>query len=310
MAGLVRLPNILIIILTQFLLRYGVLRTFLFAGNSAMMSGLPDFLLLVLATILIAAGGYIINDYFDVRIDEVNKPEKRIIGRVISSRNAMILYIILTTGAIVSGAFVAFHIRSLNFGLLFPSIAVLLWLYSARYKRSFLWGNLIVAFLSALVIIIIWLFEFLNLRLNPENFSALLTNFKAVNQFIIAYGLFAFLTSLFREIIKDVEDLPGDKESSSRSLPLTVGIRNTKYIIAFLIVLTITLLIYWQVVVYRLDLTAVFWYLLLVVQFPFLYLLYKLAKAIDKEDYHYLSNVSKMIMLAGILSMQLITISI
>ena len=309
-ATLVRLPNLLIIVLTQFLIRYGILRTFLFSGEGYMMSGFLDFSLLVFITILIASGGYIINDYYDISIDQINKPKKRVIDTLVSSHTAIILYVIVTSLAILLGLFLAFRINSTSFGLIFPSVGVMLWLYSSRYKRSLLWGNLIVALLSALVILIIWLFEFFHLRLNPENFSSLLNNFKSVNQFIIAYSLFAFLTTLFREIIKDVEDLEGDREFSSQSLPVTIGVRKTRYIIAFLILVTFTLLVYGQVVVSRLDLTAVFWYLLFVVECPLLLLLYKLVKAQNKEDYHSLSLLSKMIMLAGILSMQLITISL
>jgi 4-hydroxybenzoate polyprenyltransferase len=307
---LIRLPNILIIILTQFLLRYGILKIFLFSGDESGMSGLPDFLLLVLITILIAIGGNIINDYFDIRIDHINKPEKLVIDKLISSKAAIILHIILTTIAVILGFFLAFRVDSLSFGFIFPSIAVLLWLYSAKYKRSFLLGNLIVAFLSALVIFIVWFFEFLSLRLNPANFSAVLSNFKTVNQFFVAYGLFAFLTTIFREIIKDVEDIDGDKEYFLRTLPITIGIRKTKNIIAALIIITILLLTYVETVVFRRDMTMVFWYLIFVVQIPFLFLVYKLLTASQKEDYHFLSNLSKLIMLAGILSMQLISISI
>lgn len=309
-ARLIRLPNILIIILTQFLFRYGILKTFLFSGDGSMMSGLLDFSFLVLTTILIAIGGYIINDYFDIRIDHINRPDKLVIDKLVSSRTAIVLHLIITTIAVLVGFFLAFHIRSVSFGFIFPSIAILLWLYSARYKKSLLWGNLIVAFLSALVIFILWLFEFLNLRLDPANFSAVLSNFKSVNQFFIAYGLFAFLTTLVREIIKDMEDLDGDKEYLCKTLPLTIGIRKTKYIIVALILVTIILLIYGQIVVFRMDMTIVFWYLLFVVQIPFIFLIYKLSVAHDKEDYNYLSNLSKLIMLAGILSIQLISISI
>jgi 4-hydroxybenzoate polyprenyltransferase len=309
-ARLIRLPNVLIIILTQVLLRYGILRPLLFADDTNKMSGLPDFSILVVVTILLAIGGYIINDYFDVRIDHINKPEKRVIDKFVSARSAITLHLIITGMAVCAGFYLAFRLQSLSFGFIFPCIAMLLWLYSARYKRSLLWGNLIVAFLSALVIFIVWLFEFLDLRLNPGNFSSVLANFKSINLFFIAYGLFAFLTTLFREIIKDVEDMDGDKEYSCSTIPLTIGVKKTKYIIFSIILLTIALLVYGQVVVYWMDLQIVFWYLLFVVQIPFLILVFKLSKAQNREDFHYLGNLSKLIMLAGILSMQLISISI
>jgi 4-hydroxybenzoate polyprenyltransferase len=306
---MIRLPNLVIIVLCQFLLRYGVLTTFLYP-DTQLMSGLFPFSLLVLATLLIAAGGYIINDYFDYRIDQVNKPGKLVIDRLITSRQSIILHLVLTMAGVVLGFFLAFLLKSLSFGLIFPCIAVLLYLYSAKYKRTFLSGNLIVAFLSAFVIIIVWLFEFFSLKTSPENFSMVMMNFRMTNRIFLAYALFAFLTTFTREVIKDMEDIEGDREYLCRNLPIVLGMTKTKWVTVAVIVLNMIILGYCQSIFFRREMMIVFWYLLALVQFPSFYIVVMLAKAGTKEDYHYLSMLTKLIMFTGIISMQLISISI
>ena len=307
---IVRLPNILIIILTMYMLRYGILKVFLFSGHPAMISGLAEFSLLVLVTIMLAFGGYLINDYFDIRIDAVNKPQVNTVGTTISRRSVIRAHIIVNGLAILGGFYLAWRLRSLNFGLIFPCISALLWLYSAKYKRMPAWGNLVVALLSALVIFIVWYFEFLHLRLTPFNFSQVIPELKETDRFFIVFGLFAFLITFFREIIKDLEDLEGDKEFWCRTIPIVIGSAKAKYLVTFLAALTIVLVAFVQWTFLNRGWMMVFWYFLIIIQFPLLWLIYKLSRAKQREDYHYLSNLCKLIMLAGILSVQLIATSV
>jgi 4-hydroxybenzoate polyprenyltransferase len=263
----------------------------------------------VLTTILITVGGYIINDYFDLKIDQINKPEKQVVNKLISQRMAIKLHLVLNGIAIILGFYLAFRLRVLSFGLIFPLIIGLLWFYSAKYKSLLVWGNLIVAVLSAFVVLIIWLFEFFSLRLDPEKFSEVVLNFGWVTQLFLVYALFSFLVSLFREIIKDVEDWKGDETFGCRTLPVALGMEGTKWIIAGLIVITMIFLGRWQIIFLRIELKMVFWYFLAAVQLPAAYLVIRLATAKEKADFHFLSNLCKMIMLAGILSMQILYIS-
>jgi len=306
---LIRLPNLIIMVLTMAMLRYSIMESFLYQSDPAAMSRWYDFALLVMTTILIATGGYVINDYFDIKIDAVNKPDKLVVDRFITARRAIKLHIILNIAAILIGFYLAFRIKSLTFGLIFPFISGLLWLYSAKYKRMLALGNLIVALLSSLVIFITWLFEFFWLRLNPEMFVNLRMELSFVSKIFFSYGLFAFLVSLFREVIKDLEDLKGDESFNCRTLPIVAGIRVTRWIVAGLIVFTICLLVFGQIMMYHLNWQLVFWYFLVAVQFPTIYLLIKLFLAKEKNDFHVLSNLCKIIMLAGILSMQILYIS-
>jgi len=306
---LIRLPNILLIILTQFLLRYTILSPFLFHGKNSELSNILDFSILVLVTILITIGGYVINDYFDIKIDKINKPDKQVVNKIISQRGAIKLHLILNSIAIILGFYLSVRIRALSFGLIFPFIVGLLWFYSAKYKNLLIWGNLIVAILSAFVVLIVWLFEFFNLQLDPDKFSNVVGDFPWVTRLFLVYALFSFLLTLFREIIKDVEDWKGDETYGCRTLPLVIGLPRTKWIISGLILITMIFLGRWQIIFYRLEWNMAFWYFLVAVQVPTIYLLIKLFAAKEKSDFHLLSILCKIIMLAGILSMQILYIS-
>ncbi len=303
---IMRMPNLLIVILTMFILRYGLIRPFLFSGETGMMSGWLDFSLLVLSTVLITVAGYIINDRFDVGIDAINKPGKNKIGVDLSERSAIIMYRILNAIALIIAVYLAFRLQSLTLGLLFPFIIYLVWLYSSRYKKTLIWGNLIVAFLSAMVIFMVWYFEFLHLRLRPDVFATVLPDMKNINLFFIFYALFAFLNSLFREIIKDIEDRKGDAAYECKTLALVYGEIKARYMAAGIIILTILLICFFQGILVNRGWTAVLWYFIIVVQLPMAYLAVKLLITRKEPDYHFLSSLSKLVMVAGILSIQLI----
>lgn len=309
LAQLVRLPNVFMIILTQLLLRYCIIQPYLYADLPDSISPLPDFLILVFVTVLIAIGGYVINDYFDVKIDSVNRPGKLVVNKLITGRTAIKLHMILNGIAILMGFYLAWRIKAISFGLVFPFISGVLWIYSAKYKRMLFWGNLIVAGLSSFVILMVWLFEFFWLRLNAVQFIDVLPAIRWVTYVFIAYAVFAFLVSLVREIIKDMEDTEGDKTVDCKTLPLVFGMKNTRFIVSAILLATIILLGYAQIILFRLSMNMAFWYFMFTVQTGAVYLLVTLFQAREKEDYHFLSSLCKLIMVAGILSMEVILIS-
>ena len=306
---LVRFPNLLIIVLLQFLVRFCIVRTLLYAGAPEMISPFPDFLLLVIATLLIASGGYIINDVHDIRIDEINKPGKNLVGKVFAEKTMITTWWLINGVAAVIGLYLALRLKSVTAGLVFPFLSVLLWLYAVKYKRSFLAGNIVVALLSALVILIIWYSEFLYLQINPEVFMVVIDNMKLATRIFLAYALFAFLVSLFREIIKDMEDIEGDRLNDCRTIPVVIGIPRSKLVVAVLIVMVILMIVYCSWIAYNISQKWILFYLVVVIGIPLIYLLIKILKANTNEDYHFLSNMSKLLMVAGILSMQLISVS-
>lgn len=306
---IIRIPNLLIILLTQYLLRICIIGTFYGLADVETAFGHFDFAMLVLATILIAAGGYVINDYFDVKVDKINKPEKVVIGKSLSPKSALLFYWILTSMGVILGFYLAFKVKYLMLGFIFIAIAMMLWLYSSQYKKTVFWGNFVISLLSAMVVMIVWLFEFFAMRTNPLDFAESLKQLKLISIVVVAYAIFAFLVTLVREMVKDIEDVEGDKTDNFKTIPLVLGINASKRIAFLVTILIILLMAIGQFIIYRMGLFFVFWYLLIAVQPMLIFLAYSIHKAQTKEDFHFLSNAAKLIMVAGILSMQLFYIS-
>jgi 4-hydroxybenzoate polyprenyltransferase len=300
--------NLVMVILTMLLVRYSVILEFSYNGDAGMLSPLPDFIILLITTLLITAGGYVINDYFDVRIDQVNRPDKVTMYSLISHHQAIKIHLVLNAIAVLSGFFLAWRVSSWSFGFIFPFIASLLWIYSARYKKVLFWGNFIVAALSSFVVILVWLYEFFWLHLNPSFFASLVPVLSRLTTWVLGYALFALLVTMAREIIKDMEDIEGDRKYDCRTIPVVIGIPMTRLLIGILVALTMGLLAFAQTILLRMELRMMFWYLLIAVQIPSAYLLYLLFRSGNKSDYHSLSLLCKIIMVAGILSMQIMII--
>jgi 4-hydroxybenzoate polyprenyltransferase len=234
------------------------------------------FFLLATATGLIAAAGYIINDYYDIKIDLVNKPERVVIGKGITRRYALMLHTVLSLLGIAIGFFLDWRIGIINF-----SSAFLLWWYSNDLKRQPLIGNVVVALLTAMGIIIV---------------DAL---YQTGNSLIFIYASFAFFMTLIREIIKDMEDLKGDDTFGCRTLPIIWGLRKTKFLIYGIILLFSLTVIFLNVIFVQLPL----YYFLVFLFVPLLWLLVQLVRADTKKDFGWLSNFCKVIMLLGVFSM-------
>ena len=214
--NLIRWKNLLIIILTQ-LFAY----VFLDQEQCVRLEITPDFVYVCLATLLLAAGGYMINDYSDIRIDVINKPDNLIVDRYISRRIVFVLHLIINFAAICIACLV-----NLKFGAITVCIAFMLWQYSIRFKYQFFVGNLLVSSLMALSIMVVGFSSDAMLVL-----------------WLIFYTVFALLTGLIREIIKDIEDMEGDAVFNARTLPNTLGIPKTKIVIYYLMILTLCILI-------------------------------------------------------------------
>jgi 4-hydroxybenzoate polyprenyltransferase len=298
---LIRIQNLLIVAITQYLMRFAIIRPIIKLKNFDLQMSELDFLILVLSTICLTAAGYVINDYFDTKTDEFNRPDRVIVDRLISRRSAMALHIVLNVLGVIGGFYISHVVGHLKFGFIFILITGILWYYSTTYKRQFLVGNILVAVLTALVPLLVILYEMplLNYRyseiLIKEN-----TNLNVVLYWILAFSFFAFITTLIREIIKDTEDFEGDNAYGRNTLPILLGINYTKLIILILISGTLTSLI----LIYLRELKGsviTFWYLLIVLVLPFIYLIYRIIKADSKKDYHFASVLLKIIMLGGLL---------
>ncbi|MEP2771715.1 MAG: geranylgeranylglycerol-phosphate geranylgeranyltransferase [Fulvivirga sp.] len=268
-----RFWNLLIIAFAQYFTAI-----FLFQNTQPIYQTFTDVRLFVLSlsSVLIAAAGYIINDYYDVKIDLINKPHRVVVGKILKRRVAMVAHTILNFTGIALGFLLSIEIGIINF-----LTALILWLYSNQLKRIALVGNITVAMLTALSIYVINVL------------------YEEINYLVIAYALFAFAFTLIREVIKDMEDVKGDLTFGCRTFPVVYGLRKTKYL---LYVVAVAFLIGLTALAYLFIGTEMAAFCLLLV-IPLSILAYHLHKADTTRQFNLLSNYCKIIMLLGILSM-------
>lgn len=294
---MIRLPNLLFIALTQSLFQFCIYYS-LYDGNIA-PNDTRNFILLVFASLFIGAAGYIINDYFDINIDEVNKPEKMVVDKVINRRWAIAWHFILSiTGIVLTMlALPVFDKWYLVSGNIF--CVILLWFYSTTFKQKLLIGNIIISVLTAWTILVI----FFSKVSVSDAFEADHPGQTKFFKFAFLYAGFAFIISLIREAIKDIEDMPGDARYGCRTMPIVWGVNATKVYIAVWMIILVAILVVVQVYILQFQWWWAVAYCILLIVFPLLYIFFKLFKASSVQDYHKLSNWTKLVMLMGILSM-------
>ena len=309
---IIRWPNLFFIGLTQILFYYCISLFSLHGGGYTDIL-YPDpltpklFYLLSLSSILIAAAGYIINDYFDLNIDRVNKPEKVVVDKIIKRRWTIVWHWILSGLGVLLGAYVSWKLRNPIVGLANLGCVVLLWFYSTTFKRKLLIGNVIISLLTAWVILVLYVSEFsLALFRDPVLHSRLSRLFK----FAIVYGGFAFILSLVREVVKDIEDMDGDARYGCRTMPIVWGVNVAKVFIATWLVVLIGSLTIMQFYALQYGPYLLVIYCIVLIILPLLWSIRQLYRASTPADYHRLSSVIKGIMLAGILSMIFLDISL
>jgi len=300
LSRLLRLSNLGMVFLTMYLLRWSIVRPILeIIGFEPQMPEMT-FFLLVLSTVLITAAGNVINDYHDIHADRLNNPEKVVVGRQISRRQAIILHLVLNIIGIALGIFISFYHRVYWLSLIFAAVPTILWFYSTSFKHRIIIGNLIVSVLTATVPLLVALFEYpLLRRANPELLTRFPGMFDPILYWLGLFALFAFLTNLIREVLKDAADYRGDKEVGSKTIAVVFG-RDTSRIIAFILgIISITglgavFLIYlsdWMSLLYF----AVF------LALPFLILLFQIMRTKDSKGFHRLVQLVMLIMLTGLL---------
>lgn len=259
-----------------------------------------DFVFLVSATVMIAAGGYIINDYFDTKSDMINRPDNVVVGTDVSRGNALAWHLGLNIAACILGAMVSLRIGVWVFALFFPFVSGLLWFYSSTYKKMFLLGNVIVAFLTGMIPLLPVAFEIPG-QTACDNVMIANGVYDLNIMFYWAggFGIFAFVTTIFREIIKDIEDINGDREIGRSTVPVVIGVTASKIVIVTLIACTIAaLVVVWHKFLGD-TLSAIYFGVMLAL--PLIFLAYKVLKMKEKKEYHFASSLAKIIMLAGIL---------
>ena len=261
-------------------------------------------LLILLATVFIAAGGYVINDYFDVKIDRINRPDEVIVTRTITKPAAMRLSLWLSGIGIVCGLIAAILLRSLTLGILFVIVPGLLWFYSSSYKRLFMIGNLIIALLAGLTPMLVAMANVAQLKLYYASILPYTPLEHDLYAWIGGFALFAFLLTWIREIVKDLQDQMGDRELECHSMPVVWGEKWTKIFVTGLIIFTIAVIGHlW----YRILPFPIGWdslstrYIVLGIVTPLLGVLGLLWAAKIPSDYKNCQQLVKFTMLLGML---------
>ncbi|MBM3178072.1 MAG: geranylgeranylglycerol-phosphate geranylgeranyltransferase [Bacteroidetes bacterium] len=265
---LTRAWNILIIVIAQYAAAWFLLDPSVVATTK--------LFLLSLSTGLIAAAGYIINDYFDIKIDLINRPDRVVVGTTMSRRSAIFLHVVLSLAGVLAGWAVNWKVAGLNI-----ASALLLWLYSARLKRGPFFGNLSIALLTFASVVVIYL------------------AFPSKDPLIWFYAGFAFAMTMVREAVKDMEDVKGDKTFGCETLPIIWGLYKTKMYTAGWIAILLTFIF----VVHRFFYPLPVLYFLPLVFLPLGIFSFRLVRADTVKEFNELSLLSKIILMLGIVSM-------
>ncbi|GGH62628.1 4-hydroxybenzoate polyprenyltransferase [Filimonas zeae] len=259
------------------------------------------FVLILLSYVLIAAAGYIINDYFDLNIDQVNKPDKVIIDRVIRRRKALALHILLSMLAIGFSFIVDLRAGSKIAGLSAIACVILLFFYSTTLKKKFLIGNVLVAAITAWSIIALTWFEGNQFFLSKSRAGNL--EIEKIFRLTVLYTGFAFIISLIREVVKDMEDVEGDRKYGCKTMPIVWGYNATKVFVMVWLIVLIAMVGTTQVYVIQFGWWISIVYSVFLIIGPLLNISRKLFSAQSPAHYHKLSSLIKLVMLTGILSM-------
>lgn len=308
--NLIRWQNLVIVALTMILVRYVVIGTLISKISVNLINGsgaeVPltlqfpwyNFMILIIATLCITAGGYVINDYFDIKTDLINRGEV-IVGTKIPRRQAMMWHNILNIIGVAAGFYISWQVRFLWMGIIFLIVSGLLYFYSASYKRQFLVGNVIVSLLTAFVPMLVAFYEWPDLYRYYNAAAVQPPELSLIFYWTAGFAIFAFLTNLAREIIKDLEDFEGDITYGMNTLPVVLGTLTAR-IISIILVVVIILLLYiiWY---FFLNDHITLIYISAAVVLPLVIIIYQLVRSANKKNLHNASSIMKFVMVTGIL---------
>jgi 4-hydroxybenzoate polyprenyltransferase len=296
-AKLVRWPNLVFIALTQLLFFYCVVKpSFDEAGKLPNLQS-PYIWWVVISSVLIAAAGYIINDYFDLNIDRINKPGKLVVEAVIRRRWTIIWHLVLSIIGVLIGIYVDWKTNVRFLGLANLACVTLLFVYSISLKKKLLSGNILISLLTAWTVFVITWCELNHLSKVQAGFDA-----ERIIKLSFVYGGFAFIISLVREVIKDMEDIEGDRRYGCKTMPIAWGLNVSKTFTAVWLVVLIAAISIIQAYVLRLGWWFSCIYAVVLIFLPLVWILRKLFQAQSAADFHQLSTLVKLVMLTGILS--------
>jgi len=307
---LIRIFNLLFIALVMILMELlvvgGVLSPYGFH-----LGVMPWWMLLlsILATMLIAGGAYALNDYFDAKIDAINRPERQVVGPILTRQNAMRTYQIMSVIGALCGIAVAWACQNLSVAIIYIFVPGLLWFYSASYKRQFIIGNLIIAIAAGLAPLLVALIDVSYLQHTYADLLHFTPLTRIIYTWVGGFAVFAVLCTWIREIVKDMQDQVGDREMECHTLPIVLGNLLTKIITITLVLITCALIAYcvwsilpfpheWNSPVVRFAVFGLF--------VPFACEIWMLIAAKIPSDYRGAQLLLKLIMMIGVMFSALI----
>ncbi len=313
---IIRWKNLVILSLSQIFIKFFFIDFFI--QKDQLLNA--NFVILLIVTILIAASGYIINDIYDYNLDQINKPEKVVLGKFLKSRDAIKIYMLFNSLAIVLSFFLCIKIEQEIYILVFLLIIYCLWLYSKKLKKYKIIGNILIAFFISLSILNVPLFSYKNI-LSDDRFFVFLI--------ISIFSVLAFLINVKREIVKDIEDIEGDKMHKVKSLPIIFGTKKSKIviiIIGIILMFAISSIITFQILILRSDLlldvggnqfsnpqiwganyiSTVYMFIILIM---FFYIELLILNATSKTNFTKVSKLLKFLMLLSLLSIPVFSLT-
>ena len=299
---LIRYQNLILLALMQFTFRYG----FLELQNVGLALADFQYALLVLATVLIAAGGYVINNIFDQETDLENKPKNVIVGKSISEANAYTIYVTLNIIGVAIGFYLSNVIQKPGFASIFILVTSLLYFYATTLKQMLLVGNILVAALLSFSIIIIGIFD-----LYPAIYEGNQREMSILFSLLLDYAFMAFIINFIREIVKDLEDMNGDYNQGMTTLPIVLGRNRTLKVVFALSFIPIALLLKYTFIYYFVNnlFIATIYFLVLIIA-PLIYFTIKTYDAKTVQEFKHLSNILKLVIFFGIISIAVVSLNI
>ncbi|MFN9710323.1 MAG: geranylgeranylglycerol-phosphate geranylgeranyltransferase [Bacteroidota bacterium] len=304
---LIRWPNLVFIALTQYLFFIAIAEPVL--GNAVYCTREVYLLFYVLSgsSVLIAAAGYIINDYFDLNIDTINKPERLVVDHGISRRWAMFFHFIFSLAGILMGFYIGLENGNWFIGTANTGVAILLWVYSTSFKKRAVIGNVIISMLTSWTLLVVYFDLAFNEDLIRQD-TVSIQEIQKLFRIAILYAAFAFIITFIREVVKDMEDVEGDRKYGCKTMPIIWGIQVTKLVASIFSVFLLALMLLALIYILQLKLWAPALYHLFLIMLPGGYTFYLLQNANTSADFGKVSTWIKLVMLSGILSMLLFKI--
>lgn len=298
---LFRINNLILIVLLQVFLRRYFIEPMLNAFGLELQLSNLHFILLLLMTVCITTAGYVINDYFDLKRDYINRnPQDVIVGKSVPRRTAMATHLVLSALGILLGFYLSYVLHIWVLALLPVFVVGLLWFYSTEYKRQFIIGNLVLAFLGVLPIFLTVLYEpaIFKAYLSPEYRSIAMLIFKVMGFFtLIAFGI-----NLLYALVKDLQDLPGDEATNCRTLPIVAGEMASKFTFTIISVMLIFALFYIQNMQYANKAYVSLMYIVFALELPLIIANTMLYLTNKSEKYRFVTQLISVIMILGIFS--------